>query len=117
MEGWSGVFYWYRGATNITILISDIASGVCVDSHSINGAIPLSNDIWTYGGSLRFATADATTITIWEVEFTSGATPTEVEILPIPDGFEPTLLPQRGLRRHQEEVSVSPRPMSTRPHF
>jgi len=75
-------FYWYHA--NITILISDVASGVRVDSHSIKGVIPLSNDIWTYRGSLRFATADATTITIWEVGLTSGATPTEVETLPIP---------------------------------
>jgi len=88
-----GVFYWYHDVANITILISDVTSGVRVDSHSINGVIPLSNDIWNYGGSLRFATADATTITIWEVGFTSGATPTEVETLPVPDGFGPTLLP------------------------
>jgi len=88
-----GVFYRHHGDTNITILISDVTSGVQVDSHSIKGVIPLSNDIWTYGGSLRFATADATIITIWEVGLTSGATPTEVETLPVPDGFEPTLLP------------------------
>jgi len=87
-----GVFYWYCDDAKITILISDITSGVCVDSHSINGAIPLSKVIWTFGGSLRFATADATTITIWEVDFISGATPTQVETLPAPDGFESVLL-------------------------
>jgi len=88
-----GVFYRYHGDTNITILISDVTSGVQVDSHSIKGVFTLSDDIWTYGGSLRFATADATTITIWEVGFTSGATPTKVETLPAPDGFELRLLP------------------------
>jgi len=87
-----GVFYRDFLDAN-TILISDVASGVCVDSHSINGGILLSNDILTYGGSLRFATADATTITIWEVGFTSGATPTEVETIPVPDGFEPIVHP------------------------
>ena len=40
--------------------------------------------IWTYGESLRFTTPGPTGITIWEVEFTSGAIPTEVEIISIP---------------------------------
>jgi len=82
-----GVFYWYRDDANITILISDVTSGVRVDSHSINGRVPLSKDIWTYGESLQFATADWTAITIWEVGFTSGAIPTEVETLPALNQF------------------------------
>jgi hypothetical protein len=36
---------------------------------------------------LQFATADATTITIWEVGFISGGTPAEVKTLPAPDNF------------------------------
>jgi len=91
-----GVFYRYRDDADITILIFDVASGVCVDSHSINGDIPLSNDIWTYGGSLRFATGGATTITIWEVGFTSGASPTKVETLTAP---EPHLRTNHNERR------------------
>ena len=105
-----GVFYRHRSVTNITILISDVASGVRVDSHSIKGVIPLSNDIWIYGGSLRFATADATTITIWEVGFTSGATPTEVETLPVPDGFEPTLLPHVDYDDYKKRFRFLPAP-------
>jgi len=88
-----GVFYWYRMDPSITILTSNVTSGVCVDHHSIDGGIPLSKDIWACGGSLRFATAGATTITIWEVGVTSGATPTEVETLPLPDSFNPTVFP------------------------
>jgi len=104
------VFYWYRDEINITILISDVASGVRVDSHSINDAIPLSNDIWTHGGSLRFATADATAITIWEVGFTSGATPTEVETLPVPDGFESPVLPHVDNDDHMKWFRFLPAP-------
>jgi len=104
-----GVFYLYRDLSlfsccwdaDVTTFIADVASGVCVGSYSINDGIPLSNDIWTYGGSLRFATADATTITIWEVGFTSGATPTQVETLPIPDGFDPTVLPHAVYTDHR----------------
>jgi len=40
--------------------------------------------IWTYGESLRFATSGGRTITIWEVGFTSGAAPTEVETFTAP---------------------------------
>ena len=69
------------------IFIYDVASGVLTHSHSLNDVVPLSNLIWTHGESLRFATADTTTITILQVGFTSSATPTEVETLPAPGGF------------------------------
>jgi len=81
-----GVFY-YHGDTKTNIFICDVASGVRMYSHSLGGDIPIRNDIWTHGESLRFTTADATTITIREVGFTSGVAPTEVETLPNPDGF------------------------------
>ena len=81
-----GVFY-YHGDTKTNIFICDVVSGVCMYSHSLGGDIPIRNDIWTHGESLRFATANATTITIWEVGFTSGVAPMEVETLPNPDGF------------------------------
>ena len=88
-----GVFYCYlsvndnyRVTTNLSIC--DVASGVYMHSHSFDGGeILLPNNIWTHGESLQFVTAGAKTITIWEVGFTSGATPTEVGTLPIPDGF------------------------------
>jgi len=86
MERWLEFFY-HHGGTKASIFICDVASGVHTYSHSLDGDIPLRNDIWTHGESLRFATADATTITIWEVGFTSGTTPTKVETLPAPDDF------------------------------
>ena len=70
------------------IFIFDVASGILVHSHSLNDTVPLSNRVWTHGESMRFATADATTITIWEVWFTSDATLTEVETLLAPVGFD-----------------------------
>ena len=69
------------------VFICDIASGILIRSHLFNDTALLLNLIWTHGESFRFATAGSTTITIWEVGFTSGATPTEVETLPSPDNF------------------------------
>jgi hypothetical protein len=87
-----GIFYWHEGYVNTSsVIVCDVASGIYVDSYSLNGSIPLSNNIWTHGESLRFATADATAITIWEVGFISGGTPTEVETFPAPDNIGPTI--------------------------
>ena len=55
-------------------------------SHSLRRGTPLPN-IWSHGEILRFITVDVTIIIIWEVGFTSGAAPTEVETLPAPDAF------------------------------
>jgi len=86
-----GVFYWYY--TTVTISIYDVASGVHVHSYSLTSLFatgdrdndgPLSNDIWIHGDSLRFTALKQSTFTIWEVGFTSGATPTEVETLSVP---------------------------------
>ena len=85
-----GVLYCYRSVYDnnritTTLSICDVASGVYMHSHSLNGGeILLPNNIWTRGESLQFVTAGAATMTIWEVGFTSGATPTEVGTLPIP---------------------------------
>ena len=65
------------------IFIYDVTSGALVHSHSTDSANLLLH-IWTHEESLRFAIIYATTITIWEVGFTSGATPTEVETFPSP---------------------------------
>jgi len=48
-------------------------------------------NIWTHGDSLRFATLGLTTITIWEVGFASGTTPTEVETLFVPENVCSTM--------------------------
>ena len=83
-----GVFHWDYGNTDtVNIFIFDIASGVYMRSHSFNNGIPFSYHIWTHGESFRFATADAATITIWEVGFTLDATPMEVETLRSPVVF------------------------------
>jgi len=84
------VFRWYQGNPSANVFIFNIASGTHVHSHSLDNQTPLTDCIWTYGESLRFATSSARTITIWEVGFTSGATPTEVEILTTLDDDEST---------------------------
>ena len=70
-----------------SIFIHDVTSGALVHSHSTDSADLLAH-IWTHGESLRFAILYSTTITIWEVGFTSGATPTKVETLPSPVDFD-----------------------------
>ena len=82
------VCFDYNGT--VKIFVCDVASGVHMHSHTLNGDTPLSNNICTYGESLRFAAVGrrTRTITIWEVGFTSGATPTEIETLPAPDGYD-----------------------------
>ena len=74
-------------ARGIDIFVYDVASGVPMHSHFLDDAVPLGEHIWTHGESLQFATVNTTTITIWEVGFVPGATPTEVETLPTPVGF------------------------------
>ena len=85
----------------ITIFVYDVASGVPMHSHSLDDAVPLGIHIWTHGESLRFSTANATTITIWEVGFVPGATPTEVEALPAPVEFD---------GEHPENAQLHPSP-------
>ena len=80
--------YFYGPIITTYIAIFDIASGVSKQSYSINGGeIMFENNIWTHGESLQFVTAGVATITIWKVGFNSGATPTEVGTLPMPDGI------------------------------
>ena len=84
----------HSGNCTTFIFICDVSSGVLIHPHSYKDETPLENYIcafrnhtWTHQESLQFSTTDKTTITIWEVGLTSGATPTEVEILPAPDRF------------------------------
>ena len=71
----------------VSIFICTVASGIYTHSHSLDVGAQLSGNIWAYGGSLRFTTADRTTITIWEVGFTPGAAPAVVKTLPAPDNL------------------------------
>ena len=80
-----GIAYCSSYCRDSVIFICDVASNVLMHSHPLNDTVMLSGRIWTHGESLRFATVDATTITIWEVGFISGATPTKAETLPAPD--------------------------------
>ena len=83
-----GVFDWeYFFSYNLNIFICDVASGAYVHYYRRCPEIPLSYDIWTYGESFRFATADEATITIWEAGSTLDIECTEVETLPTPVGF------------------------------
>ena len=78
-----GVLFLPHQHNDSSISIHDVTSGALVHSHS-TGSANLLGHIWTHEESLRFAILYSTTITIWEVGFTSGATPTKVEILPSP---------------------------------
>ena len=83
-----GVVHWDCGKTDaLNIFICDVASGAYMHSHLFNNGTPLSYDIWIHGESFRFATADAATITIWEIGFTLDAMCTEVKTLRTPVGF------------------------------
>ena len=76
-----------------TISIHDVISGVSMPYIVHGGRTGLDfglrtsyvYKIWTHEESLRFATTEPTGITIWEVGFTSGAAPMEVESVSIPD--------------------------------
>lgn len=92
-----GVLYycWQRSfdANTASVLIFNVAPRVFVRSHSLDRGILLSNSIWARGESMRFATADATTISVWEVGFTQDDAPTRVETLPAPSGLDPRHTP------------------------
>ena len=85
------VLFRYQSSTYVSIY--DIVSGV--HTHDVDHCVRTNPDlalesqhvynIWTHGELLRFATPEPTGITIWEVRFTPGATPTEVETIPLPD--------------------------------
>ena len=78
----------WNSSKNFSISVIDVASGAVMHSHLLENSTLLSRLIWTHGASLRFATVDAMVITIWEVGFTSSATPTKVKILPSPVDFD-----------------------------
>jgi len=75
---------------------------------SVSSKGQVSNIIWTHGESLRFATVGSTTITIWEVGFTSGASPTEVETLSVPSDVLSALPPHLGRFGSVDRVQFLP---------
>ena len=85
------VLFRYESSTVISIY--DAISGVHthdVDyrTHAfsdLDSALPYVYKIWAHGESLRFATHELAGITIWQVGFALGATPTEVKTVSAPD--------------------------------
>jgi WD40 repeat protein len=83
-----------------TISIYDIVSGVYMhdvdhgrdETPDLASGTPCVYTIWAHGESLRFATPEPAGITIWQVGFTPGATPTEVETISIPDNTVDTFI-------------------------
>ena len=86
----AGVLYhnWAEPDKGSAISVIDVASGTLMHSHLLENARSLPKHIWTHGASSRFVTVHAKTITIWEVGFTSSATPTEVKVLSSPVDFD-----------------------------
>ena len=87
-----GILYWYHNYA--TISIYNVVSGTYLFDvpHGTHGDLGglCFYDMWTHGGSLRFATAEPTTITIWEVGFLSGSTLRRVATLPVPENVHHT---------------------------
>ena len=84
-----GASYSRPGYSNgCDIIVYDVASSARLHYHSFNHTVLLSSCIWNHGESLRFATVDPITTTIWEVGPTPGATPMEVEAHPAPPDFD-----------------------------
>ena len=76
------------GAVGISIF--DVAAGIHICSHFSETKIQFLKNVWVHGGSLQFATADQTTITIWEVSPTLGTPPKMVgtSSAKLPDSFD-----------------------------
>ena len=78
--------------TSATISIYSVVTGVYL--HAVDPLASSNPDptlrapyvyrIWAHGESIRFATPGPTGITIWEVGFAPGATPTQIETISIP---------------------------------
>ena len=101
-----------RYKSSAVISIYDIVSGVYMhDVHHTHTNPGLGASyvykIWTHGESLRFATPEPMGITIWEVGFTSGAIPVEVETVPIPKNVAQTAI-QLKERGHIEKTEFHP---------
>jgi len=75
---------------------------------SVSNNSLVSNIIWTHGESLRFATVGSTTITIWEVGFTSETSPTEVETLSVPNDVLSALPPHLNYSGSADRVQFLP---------
>ena len=75
----------FHNSNGYTLCTYNALSGTHTYTHPVRGLI--SNNIWTCGEHLQFATIKAKSLTIWEVGFASTHPPTEVETHSIPYGF------------------------------
>ena len=97
---------------SVEISIFDVASSIFLGSHLLYRHSSLSDGIWFQRNSLRFATADRMAITIWEVGFSSSATPTKIETFPLPSSHGDALglrllrLPCRLALAFEEKVQI-----------
>ena len=76
------------------VKIYNVLSGIHMFTHSISQSTVEA--IWTCGQYLQFATVESSSVTIWQVNFTSSNAPTKVGSLSTPDDFsskELVLLP------------------------
>ena len=78
----------YQHMTAATLCVFDTHSGTRTDSHSLERNP--TDAIWMHGESFRFAVVQRWSVTIWELEFASGAVPTEVEVFSTPGTPDPT---------------------------
>ena len=88
----------YRDDASPTISVVDVMSGV--RTHDIHPCTPWTYSIWTHGESLRFVTIEWAEITIWEAEFTQGATQRKTETISVPDDADRTRAFNSKARRH-----------------
>ena len=74
----------YESGTHSVIATYDLFSGTYTNSYcALDGHI--ITPIWTCGECFRFTVVKSGSVTIWEGGFTLIDTPTEVQILPVPD--------------------------------
>ena len=88
MLGFSHLYAQNSHDKIINISMFDVSTGILLLSHSFDTQIIFLRNIWVHGESLRFTTANWTTITIWEVRPTLDTPPTIVETFSAPCASE-----------------------------
>ena len=98
----------HRDSVTATISIVDVVSGV--HTHDIYPGTPWTYGIWAHRESLRFATTKGTTIAIWEVGFTQGATRMEIESLSVSDDTDQAGAFDQRTTQHDRRTQFIPIP-------
>ena len=112
-----GILYQYH--TSAVISIYDVILGVYL--YNVPQGVdkgphgPRFCNIWTHGESLRFATIEPTTISVWEVGLLANFTPMKVATFPIPENMHHTgSLGLKSLRTRVQFFPASYRLVLTR---